>query len=107
MLFRNGEIMTQHGIKAEDAYPGYTFPKQGEQGDYPEELGADLGDVRRFGFLQRKYYLRLRTSCESSAKKKVEEIASEGTEALITWNPIRLETYGVWERVKKPLKAKQ
>ena len=79
-----------------ESYPDYNWPEQGERGNYPEELGAMMGEIRRFGFLGRKYRLIFRSSSEKSA---IEFIATKGKKALITYNPIRLEIYGVWAKV--------
>lgn len=89
------EVRSELSILKE-ANPGYNWPEQGPRRNYPEEYGAYPGDIRRFGFRRQKYRLILRTSCEKSAIERVEELATEGKKALITYNPIRLETYGVW-----------
>lgn len=79
-------------------HPDFPWPTEGEKGHYPGELGAVLGDKRHFGFPPKKYTLMLRTSSEASAIAQVERHNAEGRQALITYNPIRLETYGVWIR---------
>jgi len=81
-----------------EAQPDFPWPTKGEKGDYPEELGAMLGDTRRFGFPPKQYTLIFRTSSEDWAIARVERYNSEGKQALITYNPTRLETYGVWVR---------
>jgi len=88
--------MESHLTILKREHPDFPWPEQGARHDYPEELGAILGDIRRFSFLGRKYELIFRSSRELSAIHKVEELISEGKKALITYNPIRLETYGVW-----------
>lgn len=82
-----------------EANPGFNWPEQGPRRNYPEELGVRLGDIRRFGFLRQKYELIFRSSCEQSAIERVEELAVEDKKALITYNPIRLETYGIWCKI--------
>lgn len=82
-----------------EAYPDFNWPEQGKQGDYPEEIGAQIGETRRFGFLLHKYELIFRTSREQSAIERLEELIITGKQALITYNPIRLETYGIWLRI--------
>lgn len=88
--------MKSHLSMLKREHPDFPWPEQGPRRNYPEELGAILGDIRRFGFLGPKYKLIFRSSHEPSAIHKVEELVSEGKKALITYNPIRLETYGVW-----------
>ena len=81
-----------------ETHPDFPWPAKGEKGHYPEEIGATLGDKRHFGFPPKQYTLILRTSSEDSAVTRVEQYNAEGKQALITYNPIRLETYGVWIR---------
>ena len=95
MVFGHGQSRSHLSILKE-AHPNFNWPVQGERGNYPEEIGAYMGEIRRFGFLQREYKLIFMSSNEISAIKRVKEIANKGKKSLITYNPIRLETYGVW-----------
>lgn len=81
-----------------EAYPEFPWPSKGEKGHYPEDVGAVIGDTKRFGLTAQRYTLVFRTSSEDSAIARIEKYNSEGKKALITYNPIRLETYGVWIR---------
>lgn len=96
-MSRKEDIRSQLSILKE-ANPDFPWPEQGERRNYPKELGGCIGGIRRFGFLQRNYKLLFRTSNERSAIERVKELAIEGKKSLITYNPIRLETYGVWSR---------
>jgi len=87
-----------HLATLKEAHPSFPWPTKGEKGDYPEELGATIGDTRHFGFPPKQYTLSFRTSSEASAITRVERYNTEGKQALITYNPTRLETYGVWIR---------
>jgi len=79
--------------------PDYNWPERGPRRNYPEDEGKHPGATRYFGIFPmfRKYTLIMRTSREVSAIER----ASEDKHSIITYNPIRLETYGVWIRGMK------
>jgi len=69
--------------------PDYNWPPDPEPRNYSQEMGAELFDRRRFGFSVRK--LIYRTSSERSALEY-----AKANKGVITFNPVRLEAYGVW-----------
>ena len=79
-------------LKAE--YPGFNWPQQGQRRNYPEDH-SQTGDIRGFGL--KKFRLICGSSDESYATETVEQLRLKGTKALITYNPVKLETYGVWK----------
>ncbi len=86
--------MTQIGelelLKAQN--PGFNWPERGARRNYFEDNGEHPGDTRHFGFFPREYTLIMRTSNEVGAIKR----ASKDKHSIITYHPLRLETYGVW-----------
>jgi len=90
------EQVRSHLSLLQKAYPDFQWPNQGKQQGYPTELNTCLGDIRRFGFLRRKYELVFRTSNNGTAIETAEDYNTRDKKTIITYNPIRLETYGVW-----------
>ena len=87
-------MIKSHLACLREEHPEFNWPKQGERRNYPKELGAELGDIRCFGFL--RYKLIIRTSNEKYAMERKGEPCKQ---RLITYNPIRLETFCIWERI--------
>jgi len=86
--------MISHLEQLRKAHPGFNWPDPPEPRNYPQELGGTLGNIKSFGFPPHRYRLSFRTSSEESAIKY-----QTGKKTIITFNPIRLETYGVWVRL--------
>lgn len=95
------ETTVSHLDILKSQHPGFNWPKKGERGKYPEDIGTQMGDKRFFGFPPRRYRIVFRTSNEESAKEFAEGEVSKGNKAQITYSPIKFETYGIWVREEK------